>query len=57
MNWRFTGILLLTGFAFFSGWQFALFVDPEEFSVAGYVLGGVCTVLLLFSAATNRTSA
>jgi hypothetical protein len=49
--------LLLAGFAFFSGWQFALFVDPENFRVAGYALGFVGTFLLLFSAATSKRGA
>jgi polyferredoxin len=57
MDWKFTGILLLAGFAFFSGWQFALFVNPEDFRIAGYVLAFGGTILLLFSAATHKGGA
>lgn len=50
MDWWFTFILIIAGVAFFCGWQFALVVDPEDFRVAGYVLGGCALFLLLFGA-------
>lgn len=57
MDWRFTLDLLIALVAFFCGWQFALWVDPEMFRVAGYVLGGVTLFALLMGAGTSKKGA
>jgi hypothetical protein len=55
-DWKFNLILLLALFAFFSGWQFALFVDPNDFKIAGYLFAFGGTVLLLMGAAAKGAS-
>jgi hypothetical protein len=51
MDWKFSFTLITVLFAMATGWQLALFVSPQEYSLAGWVVCGAGTLLCLVGAA------
>lgn len=51
MDWKFSFILVLTLFAATFGWQMALFIPPENYSLAGWAVCGAGTLVCLIGAA------
>jgi len=54
MDWKFSFFLIAMLFAATFGWQMGLFVPPENYSLAGYVVCGIGTLICLVGAAGGR---
>jgi hypothetical protein len=51
MDWKFTFFLISMLVSLVFGWQLALFVPPEEYQLAGWVVAGIGTLICLIGAA------
>lgn len=51
MDWKFSFFLISMLFALVFGWQLALFIPPEQYQFAGWLVAGTGTLICLVGAA------
>ena len=51
MNAKVSLVIVFGAFAAAFGWQMALFVPPDEYQFAGWIVAGVCSLATGFAAA------